>query len=267
MLMSISHKTHYHYDGPVQHAVQALRLSPPNGMSQEVLDWSISIPGIDKAARFQDAFGNLVHLVTPPGPVTRLEIVAEGTIRTTDTAGVAGMTREAALPSLFLRQTALTKPDAAIEALAQQSLSSNRLETLHQLMGLIRDAVRYDTDATHVHTTASEALKDGAGVCQDHAHILIAGARSIGIPARYVTGYLHVDTDETAVAHHAWAEAYIDDLGWVGFDPANRICPTEHYVRLATGLDARDAAPLRGIRLGPWVENLAVEVVVKQSQQ
>ena len=253
MLISIRHTTLYHYDGPVQHAVQALRLTPPSGISQQVRHWSIHIPGLEGASRFTDAFGNVVHLVTPPGPVT--------------TAGVAGFTREAALPSLYLRQTALTAPDDAIIHLAEQCNHPDRLTRLHDLMGRIRDAVRYDTDATHVHTTAGEALKAGAGVCQDHAHVMMACARYLGIPARYVTGYLHLEEDDTAVAHHAWAEAWIEDLGWIGFDPANRICPSIHYVRLAVGLDARGAAPLRGIRLGPWVENLSVEVVVTQSQQ
>ena len=174
MLISIRHTTHYHYDGPVQHAVQALRLTPPAGISQQVRDWSISIPGLEGACRFTDAFGNLVHLVTPPGPVTSLEIVAEGRIETMDTAGVAGFTREAALPSLYLRQTALTAPDEAIKHLAEQCRHPDRLTRLHDLMGRIRDAVRYDTDATHVHTTAGEALKAGAGVCQDHAHVMMS---------------------------------------------------------------------------------------------
>ncbi len=267
MLISIRHTTQYHYDGPVQHAVQALRLTPPSGLSQQVRHWSIHIPGFEGASQFTDAFGNVVHLVTPPGPVTSMEIVAEGQIETIDTAGVAGFTREAALPSLYLRQTSLTAPDEAIRDLAEQCQSPDRLTRLHDLMGRIRDAVRYDTDATHALTTAGEALREGAGVCQDHAHVMIACARHLGIPARYVTGYLHLEEDDTAVAHHAWAEAYTDDLGWIGFDPANRICPSIHYVRLAVGLDARGAAPLRGIRLGPWVENLSVEVVVKQSQQ
>ena len=234
MLISIRHTTHYHYDGPVQHAVQALRLTPPSGLSQQVRQWSIHIPGFEGASRFTDAFGNVVHLVTPPGPVTSMDIVAEGQIETIDTAGVAGFTREAALPSLYLRQTPLTIPDDAIRHLAEQCQNPDRLTRLHDLMGRIRDAIRYETDATHVHTTA---------------------------------GYLHLEEDDTAVAHHAWAEAFTEDLGWIGFDPANRICPSVHYVRLAVGLDARGAAPLRGIRLGPWVENLSVEVVVRQSQQ
>lgn len=267
MLISIKHKTQYHYDGPVEHAIQCLRLTPPDGRSQKVLEWSIKAPGIEQSACYTDAFGNKVHLLTPEGPVTQLDIIAEGMISTNDTAGVVGFTGEAALPSLFLRPTPLTMPERGLEALANQCRSSDRLTALHDLMGLIRSNLRFDTDATHVHTSAAEALAEGAGVCQDYAHIMITCARLLGIPARYVTGYLLIAEDEQTVAHHAWLEAYTEDLGWIGFDPANGICPSDAYVRLATGLDARETAPLRGIRLGPWVENLTVEVVVKQSQQ
>ncbi len=107
-------------------------------------------------------------------------------------------------------------------------------------------------------------------MCQDHAHIFIAAARTLGIPARYVTGYLLMeDTSDgagPAEAHHAWAEAWVESLGWVGFDVANRICPTERYVRLAAGLDAGYAAPIVGSRRGGADEKLDVSVAVQQQQ-
>jgi transglutaminase-like putative cysteine protease len=138
------------------------------------------------------------------------------------------------------------------------------LEKLHALLGAVRDRVEYVTGATDTHTSAAEALADGKGVCQDHAHIFVAAARSLGIPARYVTGYLVLDGQDTADAHHAWAEAWVENLGWVGFDVANRVCPTERYVRLATGLDAGYAAPIIGSRRGGSVEKLDVSVRVQQ---
>ena len=111
--------------------------------------------------------------------------------------------------------------------------------------------VAYEVGVTNTHTTAADALKDGRGVCQDHAHVFISAARSLGIPARYVSGYLLAGTgDEPSDANHAWAEAWLDGLGWVGFDPANGVCPTDRYVRLASGLDAAFAAPIRGTRRG-----------------
>jgi transglutaminase-like putative cysteine protease len=138
---------------------------------------------------------------------------------------------------------------------------------MHALMEAVHERVEYDIAATHAATTAAQAFDAGRGVCQDHAHILIGLARSIGIPARYVTGYLVLDEAgdgavRDAAAHHAWAEAMIPDLGWVGFDPANCLCPTERYVRLTSGLDAASAAPIRGVRRGLGRESLVVEVSV-----
>jgi transglutaminase-like putative cysteine protease len=141
------------------------------------------------------------------------------------------------------------------------------LDRLHYLLEAISTRVVYDTDATHTETTAAQAFRAGQGVCQDHAHIFIAATRRIGVPSRYVTGYLHVESEGNFVAHHAWAESYLDGLGWVGFDPANNICPTERYVRLACGFDAVSAAPIAGTRRGGGGERLRVDVVVRQQQQ
>jgi transglutaminase-like putative cysteine protease len=135
------------------------------------------------------------------------------------------------------------------------------------MMGAIRDRVDYRVGATSAATTASEALTAGEGVCQDHAHIFIAACRAADVPARYVTGYLLMSdaAPETHDAHHAWAEAWVEGLGWIGFDVANRICPTDHYVRMATALDAYYAAPVRGTRRGGEAERLEVAVLVQQA--
>ena len=119
------------------------------------------------------------------------------------------------------------------------------------------------------HTTAAEALSGGEGVCQDHTHALIAVAHAANIPARYVTGYLQADADGTQHgASHAWAELFVPELGWVGFDAANRCCPDERYIRLGSGYDAQDAAPIRGVVQGSTPEeHLEVEVVVANGQQ
>jgi transglutaminase-like putative cysteine protease len=132
-------------------------------------------------------------------------------------------------------------------------------------MHAVRDAIDYKIGSTNAHTTACEALKEGKGVCQDHAHVFIAAARSLGIPTRYVSGYVLTGSDEPSDANHAWAEAWLDGLGWVGFDPANRICPTDKYVRLAAGLDSTYAAPIRGSRRG--VANEELDVIVEVQQQ
>lgn len=267
MRIAIHHRTKYHYDKPFNHAVQSLRLRPPSGQSQSVVSWDIAVPGFSEAAQYIDAFGNRVDLVTPSGSIDSLEIIAEGLVETHQTGGITGFTNEIARPGVFLRDTAITTSNLQIIDFARTRQKTRILDTLHSLLSGIFEDVVYDTGATHSATTAAEAFKAKRGVCQDHAHIFISAARQLGIPARYVTGYLFVETDDRAVAHHAWSEAFTEDLGWIGFDAANGVCPTENYVRLAVGLDAVSAAPIKGTMRGSGVERLAVEVVVRQAQQ
>jgi transglutaminase-like putative cysteine protease len=267
MLIAIRHVTHYAYDTVGSFAVQRLRLTPSDNQSQRVLGWRIEAEGIEQAASYVDGFGNRVHLVTHARPYETLSFVASGEVETRDCGGVIGHCGEVANPRVFLRATPRTDSSAAIDRLADGLRDRAPLERLHLLMEEIAKRVAYEADATHAGTSAAEAFAAGHGVCQDHAHIFIAAARRLAIPARYVTGYLHVEGEPTAVAHHAWAEAWLDDLGWVGFDPANHICPTERYVRLACGFDAASAAPITGTRKGGGTETLRVDVVVRQQQQ
>jgi transglutaminase-like putative cysteine protease len=171
--------------------------------------------------------------------------------------------------AVYLRVTPFTTVDATLAALAQ---SFNRkqpaLETAHAMMDAVHKAVAYEVGTSHAHTTAPEAFAEGKGVCQDHAHIMIALARQMRIPARYVTGYLVTGVGASSPAAHAWAELLVPDLGWVGFDAANGQCPTGEYVRVAAGLDAAAVAPVRGTRRGGFgPEELRVEVRVEISQQ
>ncbi len=165
---------------------------------------------------------------------------------------------------VYKRQTPRTAPDAGIRELCAGVTGEDPIDRMHQLMDAVHERVEYVVGVTDAHTSAAEALKDGRGVCQDHAHIFISAARAMGLPARYVNGYFLTDSDEPAEAHHAWAEVWIEGLGWLGFDPANELCPTDRYVRLACGLDAASAAPIRGTRRGGAEEVLDVIVEVQQ---
>jgi transglutaminase-like putative cysteine protease len=138
------------------------------------------------------------------------------------------------------------------------------VETLHNLSRAIREEVPYRTGATAVDTSAEQALAGGCGVCQDHAHIFIAAARSLEVPARYVSGYLMMNDRIDQEATHAWAEAWVQSLGWVGFDISNGISPDPRYVRVATGRDYKDAAPVTGISFGALDQDLRVELAVEQ---
>jgi transglutaminase-like putative cysteine protease len=269
MRIAIGHVSRYSYGAPVSYSIQTLRLTPPSFAGQRVIEWLISAPGFETALCFRDGFGNVSHLVSFQGAHDESLIIAKGVVETADRAGMVQGLGETTPVRVFLRHTDRTTAGEAIREMAHSTCAAPTLNGFHRLMNAVRDAVDYQIGATSEHTSAEEALADGRGVCQDHAHIFIAAARSLGVPARYVNGYFVSGADEPAEAHHAWAEVWIDGLGWVGFDPANRVCPTDHYVRLATGLDAASAAPIRGNRRGGANEMLDVIVEVQQqnSQQ
>jgi transglutaminase-like putative cysteine protease len=268
MRFLVRHTTHYAYASPGAFAVQRLRLTPTSNRAQTILSWSIEAPDIEHAAEYVDGFGNRVHLITHCKPYSELTITAGGEVETSDEGGVLGNLPEVANPLLFLRSTPLTESSPAIDALTERVSAEPRpLNALHHLLEAIATRVAYVTESTTAFTTAAQAFQAGQGVCQDHAHIFIAAARRLRIPGRYVTGYLHVEGQENATAHHAWAEVHVGNLGWVGFDPANNICPTERYVRLACGFDAAAAAPISGTRRGGGSEALTVDVMVQQQQQ
>ena len=202
------------------------------------------------------------------GPVERIEVVVEGTVETTDTAGVLRGHREVISPRVYLQPTAATKPNRALVELGRRRARQGRRRAARPgapAVAAVAEAIAYEPGATGAATTAAEALELGQGVCQDMAHALIALAHAAGMPARYVTGYLLTGEDAGAgEAAHAWAEIYIDGLGWIGFDPANRCCPDERYIRLGSGRDAREAAPIRGVSRGGGMEAMDVVVVVAQ---
>jgi transglutaminase-like putative cysteine protease len=267
MRIAITHVSEYTYDGPPAPTVQALRLTPAPVNGQTVLTWKIDAPGHPTACAYTDGFGNRVDLVSASGDLSVVRVSAEGEVETSDTGGVVGWTSESVAPGAFLRVSPVTALSPEIEAMAATIVKADRLSTLHALMDAVNERVAYVGDSTDAHTTAAAAFIEGRGVCQDHAHIFITAARSLGIPARYVTGYLLLEDGAGAAAHHAWAEALVEDIGWVGFDAANCLCPTENYVRLGAGLDAASAAPIRGVRRGSGGESLKVDVSVREIGQ
>lgn len=264
MLIMVSHVTRYTYDEPVNYTVQSLRLTPAQFKGQRIANWHVRVPGCSKSLQFKDGFGNAVDLVTVYARHHELMIEAGGTVETSDCSGVVSGLAKSIPARVFLKETDQTRPDSAIRELAQSVGEKDPLDRVHALAGTVRDRIDYVAGITDNHTSAGAALADGKGVCQDHAHVFISAARTLGIPARYITGYLMMDDAQPADAHHAWAEAWIDPLGWVAFDIANRVCPTDRYVRLAAGLDAGYAAPIIGSRRGGASEKLEVSVAVQQ---
>jgi transglutaminase-like putative cysteine protease len=265
MKLFVRHETRYEYETELVYAAQRLYLSPVDFASQRVLSWAISAPGIEQSLRYLDGYGNPIHLVTYGHQTEPVLIVAEGLVETSDAAGVVKGLRAPSSNAIFLRQTAATMPNAAINTLVRkvESRDDILIEQLHGLMNQIHSHVAYEAGSTHAHTTAAEAFADGRGVCQDHAHIFIGVTRALGLPSRYVTGYLLTGEGASSSAAHAWAEVLVPSLGWVGFDPANCKCPTDHYVRMAAGIDARSVTPIRGSRRGGGAEEMKVDVRVE----
>src|SRR5213080_526447 len=224
MRIQISHLTNYRYDAPAASVIHMLRLTPRNHDGQYVARWRIDVSTDCRLDQHEDAFGNITHAFTADGPFSELSVAVEGEVETRDTQGIVRGTVERFPPSLYLRETSLTRPDADIAALAAASRAASAgdtLKLLHIMLDRLHNLITYDKDPTHAATTAAEAFALKRGVCQDLTHIFIAAARTLGIPARYVGGYLRQDDGlNDQDAGHAWCEAFVAELGWVAFDAA-----------------------------------------------
>lgn len=260
MHIIIDHVTRYEYSQPASGIIQLLRLTPRGDDSQQILRWRIDVDADGRLIPFTDSHGNFAHSFYADGSVTSLAIHVSGEVVTTDSAGMVSGAADPLHPLVYRRQTALTAPSPAITSLADATAQPNRVARAHALMNAISARIAFDSSATYASTTAADAFAMERGVCQDMAQIMIAAARHAGYPARYVSGHYAAPGHPDQEAAHAWAELWIADLGWVGFDPAHAVCATEGHVRVAVGHDALDAAPVRGSRRGGGEERLAVEV-------
>lgn len=269
MRIVVDHCTTYTYTLPASNVVQALRLSPRDHDTQYVQHWRVDTDVNGSMREAMDAFGNPVTMFYADAPLTSLTITVTGVADVGDSHGVY-RGPETLPPLVYLRSTALTEADDAIIGMARSCRKRDALATLHALNAAVHEHMDFDTTETDATTPAAEAYAGKSGVCQDFAHIFLAAARSLEMPARYVSGHLARDSDPAQEAAHAWAEALVPDLGWVAFDPANGICTTDAYLRVAIGLDYLDAAPVRGARRGGGIETMSVYVhaadAVQQSQ-
>ncbi len=266
MRLTISHQTTYTYEEPQNYGLERIRLFPLTGPTQNIADWTVSLTGATKEADYEDHHGNRVWLAKITEDQTSLMIACQGTVEVNSGNGISSEQAGPVPLWYFQRPTTLTQPGVGIAALlkALGQDFDNDIARLHALSAAIYQRIDYQTDATNPKTTAEEALKVGAGVCQDHAQVFVTAARQLGFPARYVSGYLMMDDRIDQNATHAWAEAFVEGLGWIGFDISNEICPDERYVRLAVGCDYRDAAPVTGMRMGVGTESMMVAIQVQQ---
>jgi transglutaminase-like putative cysteine protease len=269
MRLSIHYSSKYSYAAPVRRVIQLLKVTPSPFIGQEVLDWRIDVDQDARLREGRDGYGNVTHMLYVDHEVRSLDISVAGRVLTTDQAGVVQGLSYDLPPEVFMRPTSLTTVGPAVGALADRFAAdrSTQIERLHGLAGRLNENIRFDTEATAVETTAEQAAREGHGVCQDFTHIFIAAARAAGTPARYVSGHLfRRDGLIVQEAGHAWAEAWVPDLGWVAFDPLNGISTDDTYVRVACGLDYRDAAPISGARSGGGEEELTVQVRVSETE-
>jgi transglutaminase-like putative cysteine protease len=267
MRIRVRHETQYFYDQPAAGVIQNLRLTPRNHDGQYIVEWRLDISTDCRVEMTEDAFGNIVHSFNADGPLEQLGVTVEGQVETQDANGIVREAVERFPAELFLRETSLTAADENIVEFARAVAADGPpepLPILHRLLDRLHETITYDTDPTHVGTSAAEAFTLKRGVCQDLTHVYIAAARTLGIPARYIGGYFRAPEAAPLQAGHAWAEAFVPDLGWIAFDPTHGVCPTDAHVRIAVGLDYLGAAPVRGTRYGGNGERLTVRVSVEE---
>jgi transglutaminase-like putative cysteine protease len=268
MRICVAHETVYRYDAPCTGVIQTLRLTPRNHSGQYVLNWRIDVSADCRLEPQEDAFGNITHAFSIAGSISELRLLVEGEVETADTAGLVRGALERFPPTLFLRETPLTYADGAILAYAAQfprPTAINAVAILHSLLARIRQDIAFDAEPASA-AAAAEAFRQRRGGREDLTHIFIAVARALHVPARYVGGYFRRG-DEVSIQDtgHAWAEAHVPDLGWVGFDAVNGVCVTDQHVRVAVGLDHLGAAPVRGAHYGGGREDVAVRLEVTQA--
>ncbi len=265
MRLAITHTTHYDYDQPVPYGLLQIRLTPKSRQSQVVESWENTIIGGQRQATFDDEHANTVELISFEAGSTSLEIRSEGVVETTDTQGIVGPQAGFVPLWCFQRRTDLTRPGPNVRKLLKSfDDPEDDIPRLHALSALILENVAYKPGRTDANTPSEAAIGAGEGVCQDHAHIFVTAARLLGYPSRYVSGYLWMPDRVEQEAGHAWAEAWVEGIGWIGFDVSNGKSPDDHYVRVATGLDSAEAAPITGTRVGTAGESMNVSLHVQQ---
>jgi len=258
-----------------------VRMRPRTDAQQRCYAFSLDVAPATKVFSFKDGEGNVIDHFNIPDLHTALKRTAEAVVEVKACSLPSSLSTEAwdALHAMhedgqhwsYLQPTSLTRSSDLLDAFVEEldwRPRTDPLSLLTELTATIRSAFEYDGQTTHVHSPIDDALANRTGVCQDFAHLFIALARRLHIPARYVSGYLfhNPDSDQSATdATHAWAEAFLPELGWVGFDPTNNPIVQDRHIRVAVGRDYRDVPPTRGVYTGDVQSELEVGVRVVPS--
>ena len=262
MRLYVHHRTEYVYAQAQARLIQLLRLTPANHIGQSIIGWSIDV---DRDARLKprrDGYGNDTTMLYIDGPIERITIAVTGEVLTDDRAGAVDGAPEPLPPLYFLQPTPLTSPDAAIADFAAGFSGGEALTRAHEIADTLHDRLTLAAADPGADQRAAAAFASGRADAQGAAHLLIAAARAAGFPARYAAGHIYRPAAIDGHAAHGWAELYVNGYGWLGFDAFEGRCPTDHYVRVAVGLDHREAAPVSGARIGGGGEALTIDVHV-----
>jgi transglutaminase-like putative cysteine protease len=271
MRVAINHQTIYRYRVPAKYSIQYLRLTPISGPTQRVLSWRLKGPGTLRP--WTDSFGNAAHVLVVDAPHQEIRITAVGEVEIADGGKPLLADAEPQPPDVFLRSSRLTEADDTVRRFAggfRPAFAGNPRKGLDSLVAGIRQTIAFEPKSDTARPTASarQALDRRSGACQDHAHLFVSCCRSLGVPARTVTGYLCTDAAEDGgMTSHAWAEAWLDGAGWLSFDVANRLSNAKAHVKLAVGMDYLDAAPVRGIRRGGGSDEQDIEITVTDARR
>ena len=262
MRLAIEHLTQYRFSEPQSRLVQMLRLTPGDTIDQTVLSWRIDVDCDVRLRDATDGFGNKVTMLYAEGPIEEIAITVAGQVLTTESNGMVRGSFEPLPEGVFLRETPRTVASGQLGDFARAALDgcSSLLDCLHRWNLSLTKRFPGVPDTPDTGLSAAQAFARPRPSSRDLAHIFIAGARAIDVPSRYVSGYRQGESD--ACAPHGWAEAWVEGLGWIGFDPSAGISPDERYVRVAIGLDAPGAASIAGSRLGQGGEEMAVDLHV-----
>jgi transglutaminase-like putative cysteine protease len=267
--MQVKHATGYRYDTEVVSSYNEARLVPQTGLTQLTLSSEVTTTPEVVQQRYWDYWGTQVTVFDVHVPHTELQVTCTSVVDTAvaeDPGDATWEQLEAASDAHveLLRPSVKTTPNDEMKAVAAQAKGSPK-EVVLALSAIVREKVAYVPGSTGVQTSAIDAWTLGKGVCQDIAHVTLSLLREAGVPARYVSGYLHPAKEPevgktVAGESHAWVEAWLD--GWWGFDPTNGIPAGERHVVVARARDYTDLPPLKGVYAGGGMQSLGVTVEV-----
>ncbi|MEQ1602042.1 MAG: transglutaminase family protein [Methylophilaceae bacterium] len=261
MKLNIEHRTRYQFDAPLSYTIQQLRLTPQDGFGQRVKNWNLKVSG--RAASHTDAYGNTAHTLVMDTPHQEITITASGEVETD--VDLPAIFNGLALP-VYLRHTPLTQANTDIRQLAHHFLPAGKVVDKAMLIALMKNIHQrlfWIKETKTAPRSAIETLSIGSGASHDMAHLFIASCRALKVPARFVHGY-YFNQAENKLINHSWADAWLVGESWQSFDIANNCLSNGVHVRLATGLDYRDACPISNVMRDPEHEQLSVDFIVRK---